>query len=178
MSSFVTERSSVQNPIIEYAKQIGWTYLKPDDAVRMRCGETGLILRDVFSSQVIRLNSDFADLETANIITKILENTIPATIEGNEKAWQHLIGKGTVFISEERRDRNVKLIDFENPERNEYHVTDEMTFTNDVRTNRPDVVFYINGIPVFILEAKAPHRLDGITDGLKQIRRYHGVGLP
>ncbi len=173
MSSFVTERSSVQNPIIEYAKQIGWTYLKPDDAVRMRCGETGLILRDVFSSQVIRLNSDFADLETANIITKILENTIPATIEGNEKAWQHLIGKGTVFISEERRDRNVKLIDFENPERNEYHVTDEMTFTNDVRTNRPDVVFYINGIPVFILEAKAPHRLDGITDGLKQIRRYH-----
>ena len=139
----------------------------------MRCGETGIILRETFSSQIIKLNSDFANLETANIIIKRLENTITATIEGNEKAWQHLTGKGTVFISEERRDRNVKLIDFENPERNEYHVTDEMTFTNGVRTNRPDVVFYINGIPVFILEAKAPHRLDGIRDGLKQIRRYH-----
>ena len=173
MPSFATERSSVQNPIIEYAKQIGWNYLKPDDAVRMRCGETGIILRETFSSQIIKLNSDFANLETANIIIKRLENTITATIEGNEKAWQHLTGKGTVFISEERRDRNVKLIDFENPERNEYHVTDEMTFTNGVRTNRPDVVFYINGIPVFILEAKAPYRLDGIRDGLKQIRRYH-----
>ena len=173
MPSFATERSSVQNPIIEYASQIGWKYLDIDDALRMRGGETGLILRDVFSSQVIKLNSDFANLETANIIIKRLENTITATIEGNEKAWQHLTGKGTVFISEERRDRNVKLIDFENPERNEYHVTDEMAFTNGVRINRPDVVFYINGIPVFILEAKAPYRLDGITDGLKQIRRYH-----
>ena len=173
MPSFVTERSSVQNPIIEYSIQIGWNYLSPDDALRMRGGETGLILRDVFSSQVIRLNSDFANLETANIIIKRLENSITATIEGNEKAWQHLTGKGTVFISEERRDRNVKLIDFESPERNEYHVTDEMTFTNGVKTNRPDVVFFINGIPVFILEAKAPHRIDGITDGLNQIRRYH-----
>jgi type I restriction enzyme R subunit len=173
MPSFVTEKSSVQKPIIEYATQIGWKYLDPEDALRMRGGETGLILRDVFSSQVIKLNSDFANLETANIIIKRLENTITATIEGNEKAWQHLTGKGTVFISEERRDRNVKLIDFENPERNEYHVTDEMTFTNGVKTNRPDVVFFINGIPVFVLEAKAPHRTDGITDGLNQIRRYH-----
>ena len=173
MPSFATERSSVQNPIIEYSTHIGWNYLSPDDALRMRGGETGLILRDVFSSQVIKLNSDFANLETANIIIKRLENSITATIEGNEKAWQHLTGKGTVFIPEERRDRNVKLIDFENPERNEYHVTDEMTFTNGVKTNRPDMVFFINGIPVFVLEAKAPHRIDGITDGLNQIRRYH-----
>lgn len=173
MSSFATERSSVQNPIIEYATQIGWKYLSPEDAVRMRGGETGLILRQIFSSQVMRLNSDFANAETANIIIKRLENSITATIEGNQKAWEHLTGKGTVFIPEERRDRNVKTIDFEDPGRNEYHVTDEMTFTNGVKTNRPDVVFFINGIPVFILEAKAPHRLDGINEGLNQIRRYH-----
>ena len=173
MPSFATERSSVQNPIIEYAEQIGWVYLKPDDALRMRRGETGLILRDVFSSQVIRLNPDFANLETANIIVKRLENTVTADIEGNEEVWKHLTGKGTVFIPEERRDRNVKLIDFEQPERNKYHVTDEMTFTNGVKTNRPDIVFFINGIPVFILEAKAPHLLNGINEGLIQIRRYH-----
>ena len=173
MPAFATERSSVQNPIVEYATQIGWSYLSPEDTVRMRGGETGLILRQIFSSQVIRLNSDFANLETANIIVKRLENTITATIEGNQKAWEHIIGKGTVFIPEERRDRNIRLIDFDNPERNEFQVTDEMSFTNGVKTNRPDVVFFINGIPVFILEAKASHRLDGISDGLSQIRRYH-----
>ena len=173
MSAFATERSSVQKPIIEYATQIRWNYLNPDDAARMRSGETGLILRQIFSSQIIRLNSDFANLETANIIIKRLENSITANIEGNQKAWEHIIGLGTVFIPEERRDRNVKLIDFENPDRNEFHVTDEMSFTNGVKTNRPDIVFFINGIPVFILEAKAPYRLDGIIDGFNQIRRYH-----
>ena len=173
MPAFATERSSVQKPIMEYATQIGWSYLSPDDVVRMRGGETGLILKQIFSSQIIRLNSDFANLETANIIVKRLESSITADIEGNEKAWEHIIGKGTVFIPEERRDRNVKLIDFDRLERNQFHVTDEMTFTNGVKTNRPDVVFFVNGIPVFILEAKAPYRLDGISDALNQIRRYH-----
>ena len=130
MPAFATERSSVQKPIMEYATQIGWSYLSPDDVVRMRGGETGLILKQIFSSQIIRLNSDFANLETANIIVKRLESSITADIEGNEKAWEHIIGKGTVFIPEERRDRNVKLIDFDRLERNQFHVTDEMTFTN------------------------------------------------
>ena len=173
MPAFATEKTSVQNPIIEYATQIGWNYLSPDDAVGMRGGETGLILKKIFSCQVIKLNSDFANLETANIIIKRLENSITATIEGNQKAWEHINGRGTVFIPEENRDRNVMLIDFDNLERNQFHVTDEMSFTNGVKANRPDIVFFVNGIPLFILEAKAPYRLDGINEGLIQIRRYH-----
>ena len=173
MSSFASERSSVQNPIIEYAEQIGWWYLKPKDALGLRCGERGLILRNVFVKQVTNLNSGLADPETANTFIKRLENGITADIEGNEKVWLHLTGKGTVFIPKDRMNINVKLIDFEKPERNEYHVTDEMVFNNGVKTNKPDLVFYINGIPVFILEAKAPYRRGGITDGLNQIRRYH-----
>ncbi len=173
MPAFATEKFSVQEPIIKYCRGVGWNYLNQDDALRFRGGETGLILRQKFSEQILRLNSDFANLETANIVIKRLEESIGATIEGNLKVWEHLIGKGTVFIPEERRDRDVKLIDFENPERNEFHVTEEFSFTNGIKTNRPDVVFFINGIPVFVLEAKAPHRIDGIDEGLIQIRRYH-----
>lgn len=173
MASFAGERSSVQKPIIEYTTQIGWNYIDRYEALRMRGDETGLILRDVFIQQVVKLNSDYANLETANEIIKRLENTISTDIKGNEKAWQHLIGKGTVFIPEERRDRNVKLIDFDNVDRNVFHVTEEMTFTNGIKTNRPDIVFFINGIPVFVLEAKAPHRMEGLDEALIQIRKYH-----
>lgn len=173
MSAFATEKSSVQEPIINYSKELGWKFLSQDDALRLRGDETGLILRQVFSEQIIRLNSDFANLETANILVKRLEETINPSIEGNMKAWEHLIGKGTVFVPEERRERDIKLIDFENKERNEFHITEEFSYTNGIKTNRPDVVFFINGIPIFVLEAKAPHRLNGLAEGLTQIKRYH-----
>lgn len=173
MPAFVSEKSSVQDPILKYSDELGWKYLTQEDALRLRGGETGLILRQVFSEQLMKLNSDFANLETANSIIKRLEETIGATIEGNLKVWEQLIGKGVVFVPEERRDRDIKLIDFENPDRNKFHVSEEFSYTNGIKTNRPDVVFFINGIPVFVLEAKAPHRLDGINEGLSQIKRYH-----
>lgn len=173
MPAFANEGDSVQGPIMIYSAEVGWIPLNQEDAIRLRGGETGLILRQIFSEQIIRLNPDFANLETANIVIKRLEETIGANIEGNLKIWEYLTGKGVVFIPEERRDRNLKLMDFENPERNEFHVTKEFSFTNGVKTNRPDVVFFINGIPVFVLEAKAPYRLNGINEALSQIRRYH-----
>ena len=173
MPAFATERSSVQDPIIRYSKDLGWKFLTQDDALRLRSGENGLILRQVFSEQIMRLNSNFADFETASIVIKRLEESLSPTIEGNLRVWENLIGKGTVFIPEEKRDRNVRLIDFENPDRNEFQITEEFSYTNGTRTNRPDIVFFINGIPVFVLEAKAPHRLDGINDALAQIKRYH-----
>ena len=173
MPAFATEKSSVQEPIMRYSKELGWKILNQEDALRLRGGETGLILRQVFSEQLIRLNSDFANLETANIVIKRLEETIGPSIEGNLRVWEHLIGKGTVFVPAEKRDRDVKLIDFEEPERNEFHITEEFSYTNGIKTNRPDVVFFINGIPIFVLEAKAPHRLNGLDEGLTQIKRYH-----
>src|SRR4030067_931732 len=62
------------------------------------------------------------------------------------------------------------------PPRNPYHVTDEFSFTNGVHTIRADIVFLINGIPVILIETKAATRLDGISEGLDQVRRYHREG--
>ena len=62
------------------------------------------------------------------------------------------------------------------PARNVFNVTDEFSFTNGVHTIRADVVFFINGIPVILIETKAATRLDGIAEGLDQVRRYHREG--
>ena len=69
--------------------------------------------------------------------------------------------------------RNVTLIDFENPDNNLFHVTDEWTQKGTVHRNRADVVFLINGIPVVIVETKSANKQDGLAEGVEQIRRYH-----
>jgi len=59
--AFGAERSSIQNPIVRYAQEVGWKYLSPDEALTQRGGEGGLLLQETFLSQVQRLNPEIID---------------------------------------------------------------------------------------------------------------------
>jgi type I restriction enzyme R subunit len=170
MAKLGVERSAVQNTLIQYACEIGWEYVKPEDALRLRGGRGGLIFREVFARQMLRLN-EFIDSVAIEDLIKQLER-LPARIEGNLQAWEYLKGLKTVFVPLEKRERNVTFID-ENAESNVFQITDEFTYTNGTHTNRYDVVFLINGVPVFFVETKAAHKIEGIAEALEQVKRYH-----
>ncbi|MCX7855897.1 MAG: HsdR family type I site-specific deoxyribonuclease, partial [Anaerolineae bacterium] len=167
-----SERRAVQNPFIRYAQEAGWTYLPPDEAKRLRRGETGLLLHEVFVSRVIALNPGVVDLQRAEDLAGRLAR-VPPNIEGNLQAWEYLKGLKTVFLPEERRERNVRLLDPIHPEANSFHVTDEMTVQSGSRRVRLDVALFVNGIPILAVETKSAHRLDGMALALDQMRRYH-----
>lgn len=169
------ERPTVQDSIIRYATEIGWTYLPPNEALRLRRGHSGIVLHDVLVQQLQRLNPGVVDVNKAEEIIRRL-TTVPPNIEGNFQVWEYLKGIKTVFVDTERRERNVRLLDPEHPEKNTFHVTDEFHFSSGTRTIRPDIVFFINGIPVIVVETKAATRLEGIAEALDQIRRYHKEG--
>ncbi|MGC9123774.1 MAG: type I restriction endonuclease subunit R [Thermoplasmata archaeon] len=169
------EKASVQNPIIKYAVDNGWEYITPKECLRMRQGETGIILREIFEAQMMKLNPDFMDGNIINDLIKKIENIRP-TVEGNREMWEYLKGLKTVFIPYQNRDRNLKLIDFDNVDRNKFNVTDEFSFRNDrfsTHPDRPDIVFFINGIPIFIVETKSSQLLNAIPIAMEQILRYH-----
>ena len=172
MTSLGGERSSVQNTLIEYATGIGWEYISPADALRLRSVKTGLVFREIFINQMQTLNPDFMNQQLAEELIKRLER-VPPNIEGDLVAWEYLKGLKTIFVPAEDRERNVVFIDTENIDRNTFQVTDEFAFTNGSKTIRPDIVFLINGVPVFLIETKAAHKIDGISEALDQIRRYH-----
>lgn len=169
-----TEMGSVQYPLINYAKEVGWTYLKPEEILLMRGGESGLLLQETFLKQVQRLNPAILDHARAEDLAKRLVRVLPR-IEGNLEAWEYLRGLKTVFVPAEKRERNVRLLS-DNWEENTYHVTDELRFYNGAHRIRLDAAFFINGVPVLVVEAKAATKLEGISDALEQIRRYHREG--
>ena len=171
MAKLGTERSSVQNPLIQYAREIGWDYISSEEAERLRGGRTGLILKDEFMNQILKFNSTFIDnLMIEELIRRI--ERLPTSVEGNFQAWEYLKGIRTVYVPKEKRERNVTFID-KNIKRNTFQVTDEYTFTNGTFTNRFDIVFFINGFPVYFVETKASHKMGGMEDALDQVRRYH-----
>ena len=167
-----SERTVVQNPLIRYATEVGWTYLSPDEALRLRRGETSPILWETFIEKLQALNPGTVDhLKAEELVKQLIR--VPPTIEGNLQSWEYLKGLKTVFVEAQRRERNVNLLDVNNIHRNAFHVTDEFTFTNGVHTIRADIVFLINGIPIILIETKAATKLAGIADALDQVRRYH-----
>jgi type I restriction enzyme, R subunit len=166
------ERGSVQNPFISYAESVGWKYVLPERAETLRDGTNGIIFRETFIEQVVRLNSGFMTRELAAELIKQIER-VPPSIQGNLVVWEYLKGAKTIFVPAERRERNVRFIDTDNPRANTLQITDEFSFTNGTRTIRADIVFLINGIPVFFVETKAAHKKGGIAEALDQIRRYH-----
>ncbi|EIV99907.1 type I restriction endonuclease subunit R [Thermoanaerobacter siderophilus] len=173
--AFGSERRTVQNPLIKYAIEAGWTYLSPDEALRLRRGDSGIVLHDILLQQLQRLNPGIVDhLRAEDIIRKL--TSVRPNIEGNFEVWEYLKGLKTVFLDTENRERNVKFLNPENPEANNFHVTDELRFTGGRKPIRGDVVFFINGIPVIVVETKAATHIEGIAEALDQIRRYHYEG--
>ena len=174
MTKLGTEMGTVQYPLINYATEVGWTYVQPEAVLQMRGGEGGLLLQETFLTQVQRLNPGIVDHARAEDLSKRLTRVLPR-IEGNLEAWEYLRGLKTVFVPCEKRERNVRLLS-DDWEQNTYHVTDELRFYNGTHHIRLDVAFFVNGFPVLLVEAKAATKLEGIADGLEQVRRYHREG--
>ena len=168
----MNEYTAVQEPMLRYAEQIGWITVSRTDALQMRGGNSKLYFADVLDSQLLKLNREVLDDVLCREILRQLDLINP-TRDGNRDALSWLRGERSIFVPNQERERNVRLIDFDTPEDNLFHVTDEWWQKNAAYRNRADVVFLINGIPVAVVETKNPQSRDGLEAGVEQIRRYH-----
>lgn len=169
----MSERSAVQDPMLQYAEEIGWTRVTRSEAMHERGGNPAtLYFEETLKSQLIRLNKNIIDdSNCADVLRKL--RFLKATLEGNQDALKWLLGEKSIFVAEQNLERNVTLIDFEDPENNLFHVTDEWEQKGVIHLNRADVVFLINGIPIAIVETKSADKRDGLSLGVDQILRYH-----
>ena len=185
-----TEHKSVQARILKYAEEIGWAYVSRSEAEERRgltstslstSGATGVSPRekaknaswfftDTLYEKVKEFNPKFKDSKEE--LLRKLNLPLP-TIQGNRDFLQHLQGERTFFSSEENREFNLVLINYEEPDKNIYEVTEEYYLFNGQYANREDVVFFINGIPVLVIECKNATKDEAIAIGIDQIRRYH-----
>ena len=172
MPNPLDEHSAVQKPILKYAGEIGWQIIEPQEALKLRNGETGLFFYSILEQKLLELNRNVVTAENVSEVIVRIQN-LRNTIEGNKEALEWLRGRKSVYVPAEKRERNVRLIDFENPDNNVFQVTEEWSYTNGKYTNRADVVFLINGIPIVIGESKKPEEKEAIPKAVDQLRRYH-----
>ncbi len=171
-----SEASAVQHPIVAYARQVGWDYVAPEDALILRGGENGLVLTDTLASQLEKLNPGRVDRAHATELIHQMARVNP-NLSGNQEVWKFLRGVKTIYDEVQKRDLDVRFLDMKHPENNTFHVTEEWSYRErpEVDAIRFDIVFLINGIPVLVVETKRATK-EGKGEAVDQIRRYHEEG--
>ena len=189
-----SEHKTVQSRILQYAQEIGWTYVPRAKAEKRRGfaphteGEgikreaedqartASLYFGDLLHAKVREFNPKYKDAEGALIGEW---QRLRADILGNRDFLVYLRNQGKFFCSEENRELDLTLIDYGDLTRpaeqwhNVYEVTEEFYVHNGRYGTREDVVFLINGIPVLVIECKNATKDEAIALGVDQIRRYH-----
>jgi type I restriction enzyme R subunit len=167
----ISEAGTVQFPMVKHAAEIGWEPLTPAEALARRGGEAGTFLRDLLEQKL----AEFNPWLTPDAVRSIVEtlDALPATIDGNREMLSWLRGERAWYDETEKRQRPVKLIDFDQIGANAFHVTWEWKIKPPARKgNRADVMFLVNGIPVCIVEHKNPGLKNAVDKAVTQLRRY------
>ena len=176
-----TEHKTVQSRILKYAEAIGWTFVPrkeaeqrrgfdPDAPPKDRAKNRSLFFPGLLNTKVREFNPCYTETESA-LPDKFRH--LPTTIYGNQKFVEYLRNRGKYSDHKEKRERDLILIDYDDPARNVYEVTEEFAFHNGHYGTREDVVFLINGMPVLVIECKNASKDEAIALGVDQIRRYH-----
>ena len=176
-----SEHKTVQARILAYPEAIGWTIVSREEAEQRRGFDSevppadrarnrSLFFDDLLDAKVREFNPRYAEAEGA-LLGQFRH--LHTDIYGNREFVEYLRNRGKFFDHEEKRERDLILIDYHDPARNVYEVTEEWAFHNGHYGTREDVVFLINGIPVLVIECKNANKDEAIALGVDQIRRYH-----
>jgi type I restriction enzyme R subunit len=185
----INEYNAVQKPTLTYLAQekaqygeesylLGYEIItkhQKDKLNQLRTTKKDAILKKIFFEKVKELNPFLSDSEIEKLYNEL--NQLSANILGNKTTWEYLRGLRSIYIQEEKRHRNVKLIDRENIEKNHFLVVEEFEFQQDEKTIiRLDIALFINGVPVLFQENKNPQDENALTIGYEQVKRYEREG--
>lgn len=164
------EINASQRPALALFEAMGYTYISPADCDKQRGSRYHVLLRDILRGQLRRLNryvyagaeNEFSAANIERAMEDLDEQLTDGLVRTSEKIYDALllgksypetVGDGKMLSF------NLRYIDWDNPQNNVFHVTEEFTVDSRDRQHnaRPDIVLFINGIPFAVIECKAPH---------------------
>jgi type I restriction enzyme, R subunit len=154
-------------PAIQVLHALGWQYLSREEALRLRNGRLDqVVLIEVLrpwleANNRIEVKGDthlFSDANIVEAIRKLTDEPFDGLVRTNEKIY-HLLTLGTSLdqtIAGDRKGRSLHYIDWQNPEKNVFHVSNEFAVerSRSHEKARPDLVLFVNGIPFVVIECK------------------------
>lgn len=155
----------VEQPCLDILQNLGYTYLPAQENQQARDGLNYVLLRDECIAALMRINSiTEAD---ARAVYQDLQS-----VQDNEQWFSYLRGNYSRRVEGQAEHKTIHLIDYLNTANNTFTITNQFT-VHAKCIRRPDVVVFVNGIPLVVIEAKSPVSYKTkATEAYEQIRQY------
>ena len=177
----LNEKEYVEEPFLRQLARLGWKILrsgeegKYDPAITMREGFNDVIIESELKTAIKKLNEWVEDDQLQDIVRQI---TIPQSIslvDANREVLEILLERNpSVENRRIRTHETVKVVDFADPEKNSFLAISQFKVNIPGTENHiiPDIVLFINGLPVAVVECKSPYIADPIGEAVTQLLRY------
>lgn len=172
--------SEYENAFLAFLEEEGWQYL-PGKSIA-RDSEREVLYADDLEQFIRRMNPDFLVDEIRQIIDTVRLVGAESDFSTLHRVYSWLVN-GIQFTPQDGIPRIVELVDYENPNNNIFRAVNQFTveYTNSgqIKNRRPDVLLYVNGIPLCIIELKNPADENAtILDAWKQINIRYWRDIP
>ncbi|MEI6820565.1 MAG: type I restriction endonuclease subunit R [Bacteroidota bacterium] len=168
---------------IELLQANGWEYkfgkdISPEGLFCERDNFSQIILINSLRESITKINPHIPSAAQESAIQKVLRISSPELLHNNEDFHRMLIEKVKIPYQQNgyERSHEVALVDFENVENNQFLVVNQFTIIENNQNKRPDVLLFVNGIPLVVFELKnATDEKADIKSAFRQIQTYKAI---
>lgn len=180
------ENDASKIPALHLLVQVGYIPLTPTQALAARGGRSGAVLLEtILLAQLNRLNSisyrgrdyAFSDTNLNAAVLALRDLPVQDGFTAANKTVYDLVTLGKSFeqaIEGNRKSYSLRYVDWEHPENNVYHVVPEFSVLRTERADayRPDLVLFVNGIPMGVIECKSSTIKNPVQQAIRQQLDY------
>ena len=171
MLSFTED--TFEQAIIELFENMGYTHIYAPDMNRTDYSRP--LLDDVLRDCLVRLNRSLPAVAIDEAILKLNDFDAGSLLRKNIIFMDYLQNGITVkyAVKGEERSSVVKLIDYADADKNDFYVVNQYAFVENGNNRRPDIILFVNGLPLVLMELKSPSKDEvGAENAYNQIRNY------
>lgn len=178
------ERKLVEAPALEQLKGLGWAHLDGTTLVpgtsNHRSSLKDVVLTPNLEQAIQRINPWISEDNLRKVVREVTLIQTSTLMEANQWFWERLTQYFSVDqdLGSGRRGQTLKLIDFDNTENNEFLCVDQFKIQGPSQNIIPDILLFVNGLPLGVIECKSPFVTDPMAEGINQLRRYANLRNP
>lgn len=173
----------IEESTIEILQSQGWEYangkeISPEGLFCERENYSQIVLVNRLRNAIAKINPEIPIDAQESAVQKVLRIASPEMLHNNEEFHRLLVEKVKIPYQQNGNERSheVALIDFENTSNNQFSVVNQYTIIENNQNKRPDVLLFVNGLPLVVIELKnAASENANIKSAYQQIQTYKAI---